>query len=77
MVNANIHEAKTHLSKLLKQVMEGEEVVISNAGKAVARLVPYTAHSVPRVPGRDHGSVLINDDFDAPLPESIIEDFQK
>jgi prevent-host-death family protein len=77
MLKANIHEAKTHLSKLLKHVMSGEEVIISNAGRPVARLVPYTDHPAARVPGRDRGTITISDDFDSPLPESIIQDFEK
>ena len=43
MAEVNVHEAKTHLSKLLKRVAAGEEIVIARAGKPVARLVPYTA----------------------------------
>ncbi|MGA2977350.1 MAG: type II toxin-antitoxin system Phd/YefM family antitoxin [Spirochaetia bacterium] len=77
MVNANIHEAKTHLSSLLKRVMSGEEVIISNAGRPVAKLVPYTPHPADRVPGCDRGAIAISEDFDAPLPESIMEEFEK
>ena len=66
----NIHEAKTHFSKLLARVMSGEEVVIAKAGKPVARLLPFAANDiVPRKPGKDKGKVLIQPDFDAPLPE--------
>ena len=66
----NIHDAKTHFSKLLERVLNGEEVVIAKAGKPVARLLPFMAddHS-PRVPGIDKGNVIIKPDFDAPLPE--------
>ncbi|MBA4379711.1 MAG: type II toxin-antitoxin system prevent-host-death family antitoxin [Anaerolinea sp.] len=66
----NIHEAKTHFSKLLERVMRGEEVVIARAGKPVARLLPFTIEAIsPRVPGIDKGKVTIMPDFDAPLPE--------
>jgi prevent-host-death family protein len=66
----NIHEAKTHFSKLLERVMSGEEVVIAKAGKPVARLLPFTVEDIsPRVPGIDKGKVTIMPDFDAPLPE--------
>jgi prevent-host-death family protein len=66
----NVHEAKTHFSKLLERVMSGEEVVIAKAGKPVARLLPFVAEDAsPRVPGIDKGKVIIQPDFDAPLPE--------
>jgi prevent-host-death family protein len=47
----NIHEAKTHLSKLIERVAAGEEIVISKAGKPVAKLVPYSAQTAPRTGG--------------------------
>jgi prevent-host-death family protein len=71
----NVHEAKTHLSRLLKRVEGGEEVVIARAGRAVARLVPV-ARSAKRVLGEDKGRGWIADDFDAPLPDDILADFE-
>jgi prevent-host-death family protein len=66
----NIHEAKTHFSKLLERVLNGEEVVIAKAGKPVARVLPYVADdTAPRIPGIDKGKVIIQPDFDVPLPE--------
>jgi len=66
----NIHDAKTHFSKLLKRVLNGEEIVIARAGKPVARILPYAAEETSvRVPGIDRGKVIIQPDFDAPLPE--------
>jgi prevent-host-death family protein len=66
----NIHEAKTNFSKLIKRVLNGEEVVIANSGKPVARILPFVAEDIsPRVPGIDKGKVMIMPDFDAPLPE--------
>ena len=59
----NIHEAKTHFSRLVERVMGGEEVVIGRAGKPVARLVPYREDRSPRVPGGWEGRVRIADDF--------------
>jgi len=76
MVKVNIHEAKTHLSRLLTRVEAGEEVVISNAGKPVARLVPFQVPRKKRIPGQDSGRVWIAKDFDAPLPESILSHFE-
>ena len=65
----NIHDAKTHFSKLIMRVQYGEEVVIAKAGKPVARLIPFAADDTsPRVPGIDVGKVIIQPDFDAPLP---------
>jgi prevent-host-death family protein len=63
----NIHEAKTHFSKLLERVMKGEEVVIAKAGKPVARILPVTTNVSTRQPGNDKGKVIIMPDFDAPL----------
>lgn len=65
----NIHFAKTHLSRLIEQVSAGESVVIANAGRPVARLVPYEAPSRPVAPP---GSLVgrgfsVGPDFDAPL----------
>jgi prevent-host-death family protein len=65
----NIHEAKTHLSRLLEQVRNGEEVVIAKAGKPVARLVAIDRRPARRVPGMDKGKVIIHPDFDDPIPE--------
>jgi prevent-host-death family protein len=65
----NIHEAKTHLSKILKRVMSGEKIVIAKAGKPIALLSPIDQGPNPRIPGIDAGKVEISPDFDAPLPE--------
>jgi prevent-host-death family protein len=64
MQNANIHEAKTNLSKLIESVLAGEDVVISQAGKPLVRLVPYKGASKPRQPGTWKGQVWIADNFD-------------
>ena len=61
----NIHEAKTHLSKLVERVAAGEEIIIGKAGKPVARLVPYAAPGSPRrKPGSWKGKIWISPDFD-------------
>ena len=66
----NIHEAKTHFSKLLEHVLNGEEVVIAKAGKPIARVLPFLEDDIsPRIPGIDKGKVIIMPDFDEPLPE--------
>lgn len=69
MTTVNVHEAKTHFSKLLERVAAGERIVIAKAGKPVAELVPLEEHPRKRVLGIDKGLVLIHDDFDDPLPE--------
>jgi prevent-host-death family protein len=68
-MEVNIHEAKTHLSRLLQRVAGGEEVTIANAGVPVARLVPVEKSQVKRKLGIDKGKIWIADDFDAPSPE--------
>ncbi|HVA81129.1 MAG TPA: type II toxin-antitoxin system Phd/YefM family antitoxin [Candidatus Binataceae bacterium] len=65
----NIHDAKTHFSRLLKRVMRGEEVIIARAGHPVARLCPLGPRPGPRIPGSAKGRISIASDFDAPIPE--------
>ena len=72
----NIHEAKTHFSKILDRVMNGEEVIIAKAGKPVARLLPITDRPLRRIPGSAADKIWISPDFDAPLPEDILKDFE-
>lgn len=75
MAEVNIHEAKTHLSKLLKRVLEGEEIVIARSGRPIARLVPY-AQQAPRQFGVDRGLFEVPDDFDAPLDPETLAGFE-
>lgn len=71
----NIHDAKTHLSRLIERVEAGEEVVIARAGRPVARLVPLHRTTRPRVPGRWRGQVAMAPDFDA-ANDAILRDFE-
>jgi prevent-host-death family protein len=71
----NIHEAKTHFSKLLQKVASGEEVTIARAGVPVARLVPADPRESKRPMGFAQGEVWIADDFDAPLPDELLKEF--
>jgi prevent-host-death family protein len=71
----NIHEAKTHFSRLVERVSRGEEIVIGKAGKPVAKLVPYTEASGPRSPGAWKGRVRIAPDFDD-LPAELTASFR-
>ena len=72
----NIHEAKTHLSRLVERVEAGEEITLARAGRPVARLVPYQRQAGPRVPGTMRGKIWIAPDFDAPeVNEEIADEF--
>jgi prevent-host-death family protein len=76
-VQVNLYEAKTHLSSLVDRAAKGEEIVIAKAGKPMARLVaPEVASKSPRMPGKNFmGITYIAEDFDAPLPENVLQDF--
>lgn len=76
MKSVNIHEAKTHLSRLLNEVARGDEVIIAKAGKPIARLVPVAKNAPRRAPGYLRGKIRIADDFDAPLPGDIQAEFE-
>ncbi len=71
----NIHEAKTHLSRLVERAAAGEEVIIGKAGRPMARLVPYVESPRRRAPGRWKNRVKIASDFDA-TPEEIVRGFE-
>jgi prevent-host-death family protein len=76
-IKVNIHEAKTHFSKLLARVGNGQEIIIAKAGKPIARLVPIEERLARRVAGSAKGKIIISSDFDTPLPESILEKFEQ
>ena len=75
MTRVGVHEAKTHLSRLLRRVAAGEEIVIARGDKPVARLVPVEGWQ-PRQLGIDRGRFEVPEDFDAPLPEEILKEFE-
>lgn len=77
MTQVNVHEAKTHLSRLLTRVVEGEEIVIARAGTPVARLVPIENRRRQRVLGQDEGLFEVPEDFDDPLPEDVLASFER
>ena len=74
-MEVNIHQAKTHLSRLLQRVAGGEEITIARAGVPVARLVAAYAKAPTRPMGMDRDTLVIADDFDAPLPPDIMAAF--
>jgi prevent-host-death family protein len=73
----NVHEAKTHLSRLLKRVAAGEEIVIARAGKPVARLVRAGKLPLERSLGTQKGRFRVPEDFNEPLPEEILSGFER
>jgi prevent-host-death family protein len=76
MLTVNIHEAKTHLSKLVEQAHAGQEIVIARAGKPVARLIPVGKQQARRSLGALAGRFSVPTDFDAPLPEEVTQVFE-
>ena len=72
MQSINVHEAKTHLSRYLEQVVQGEELIIARAGHPLARLVPYEQALSPRVLGLGQGEVKIPDDFDRMAADDVL-----
>ena len=76
MTVVNVGEAKTHLSRLVRLVEAGEEVVIARDGEPVERLVRANEARRPREPGLFRGKIRIADDFDAPLPPDLRQHFE-
>jgi prevent-host-death family protein len=74
-MQVGVHEAKTKLSALLRRVAAGEEIVIARGGKPIARLVPVKRRG-RRAIGRDEGLFEVPADFDAPLPDEVLEAFE-
>ena len=73
----NVHEAKTHFSKLLQRVRQGEEIIVAKAGKPVAKLLPIAQGAARRVPGSARGKLVVAPDFDAPLPDDLLDAFER
>lgn len=74
MEKVNMHQAKTHFSKLVERVEKGEEILIARNGQPVAKLVSIKPQT--RRPGMLKGRIRMSDDFDAPLPESLAAAFR-
>lgn len=75
MTNVNVYEAKSRLSQLLNLVAQGEEVIISKAGKPMARLVPFKTTQA-RQPGRLQHLGPLDARFFEPLPDEILSSFE-
>ncbi len=76
VVDVNVHEAKTHLSRLLERALAGDEVVIMKAGRPLVRLTPVATAPVRRTIGTAKGDFVVPDDFDAPLPDHVLDEFE-
>jgi prevent-host-death family protein len=74
MKQVNVHEAKTHFSKLLDEAAAGEEIIIAKSGHPIVRLVPVLQSS-PVVLGSLKGKITIPDNFDDDLPDDVINGF--
>lgn len=77
MKTINVHQAKTQLSRLLEEVAAGQEIIIAKAGKPVARLVSLRTASKKRQLGILEGKLTVMPDFDAPLPDAILDAFEE
>jgi prevent-host-death family protein len=74
MTQVGIHEAKTRLSELLRRVAGGEEILILKGREPIARLVPVKQSRARRL-GQDQGRYVVPEDFDAPLPDDLLDRF--
>lgn len=74
--SVGVHEAKTHLSRLLARVQAGERIEITNRGRTVAVLSPPSPPGGRRF-GLDEGRFTVPDDFDAPLPDDLLDAFER
>lgn len=72
----NIHDAKTHLSRIIDDVAAGAEVIIAKAGRPMARLVPISQPAKPKRLGLLKGKIKVPDDFNAPLDEEVLASFE-
>jgi prevent-host-death family protein len=74
-VTVIIHDAKTQFSKLVDAAMRGEEIIIAKAGKPAAKLAHYVVKKKRKF-GVLKGKMRISDDFDAPLSDDILKEFE-
>jgi prevent-host-death family protein len=75
-MHVNVYAAKTHLSRLIDQVNAGEEIVITRHGRPVARLIAAAAAPPMRKLGTLRGKVWVAEDFEAPLPDDLLDLFE-
>jgi prevent-host-death family protein len=77
VTRVNIHEAKTHLSRLVRRAASGEEIVIARSGKPLAKMVTFGRSTAPRKPGSAKGRLVISPSFDAPLSKRLLTEFER
>lgn len=77
MNTVNIHEAKTHLSAILKRVESGEEILIAKSGHPIARISPLAPASGKRQPGSAKGRLVVSKTFMYPLPLYVLKEFEQ
>jgi prevent-host-death family protein len=75
MSSVGVHEAKTHLSRILRRVRSGEEIVITSSGRPVAKIVPIS-DTRQRVLGIDEGVFEVPEDFNDALPRDLLDEFE-
>ncbi|KAA3619650.1 MAG: type II toxin-antitoxin system Phd/YefM family antitoxin [Calditrichaeota bacterium] len=76
MRSINIHEAKTHLSRLAEEVAAGEEIIVAKAGKPKMKLVPIDYKKKKIKFGILKDKIHVGKDFDAPLPNEVLDAFE-
>jgi prevent-host-death family protein len=76
IIRVGVHEAKTRLSQLLRLVDSGQEIEIARGGEPVAKLIPFHLRQTRRL-GSDRGVYRVPDDFDAPLPDEVLQNFHR
>ena len=67
----NVQDAAAHLAELVEQALQGDEIILTENGAPLVRLLPVEETKRPRVPGLNRGEVWMSDDFNAPLPDSF------
>jgi prevent-host-death family protein len=77
LAQINVYEAKKDLSRLLKRVLLGEEIIIAKKGEPVAKLVPLKKKGRKRILGLFKGRIYVSDDIEEPLPDEIVEEFYR
>jgi len=75
MARVNIHDAKTHLSRLIARAQKGEEIIIAKAGKPVAKLVALASGSRRPKPGLGKGTIKVHGEITDPLPDDVLDSF--
>lgn len=73
-INVSLAEANNQFLDLIQRIKAGEEVLVSESGISIARIVPISNYS-PRIPGQDKGKIFISSDFNDPLPSDILDGF--